>query len=401
MQPSDFTTASFRENPYPFYERSRSEGPFAKLAPGILWTGQHSLVRRLVDDRRMGRGYLPYIATLYGEEAVKQPVFQALSRMFLLMNPPAHTRPRNLLVKAFNGRKIESMRQLVQETADRLLDAFPAGGEAVDLVQAYALPLPAQIICGLLDLPPQTALELGAAAAQLSYAFESAMLDPETLSATNAATEELERFFSKVVDERRAHPGNDLISLLIAAEENGEQLDQSEIVSNVILLFFAGHETTSNMLGNALIALYRNPDQLSQLRANPTLMQQAMIECLRYDSSVQLASRVALEDIDIDGVTVSRDTVVFLSLGAANRDPARFLEPEKLWIERQDADNRSLAFGGGIHYCMGARLALLELEIAVQRLFERFPNLRLTHLEELHWRPRNTIRGVETLLARL
>ncbi len=401
MQFSDFATSSFFENPYPLYERGRNEGQFVTLAPGILWSGHHSIVRQLVDDRRMGRRYLPYIAAVYGDNAVTQPVFQALSRMFFLMNPPAHTRPRNLLTKAFNARQIESMRQLVQETANRLIDAFPAHEESIDLVQAYTLPLPAQIICGLLGLPLHTAVELGAAAAQLSYAFESGMLDPATLSATNAATEELERFFSKVVDERRAHPGDDLISLLIAAEENGNALNHSEIVSNVILLFFAGHETTSNMLSNALIALYRHPDELDRLKANPSLMPQAMIECLRYDGSVQVAPRVALEDVDIDGVALPRDTVLFLSLGAANRDPARFQEPDKLIIDRPDADSRSLTFGGGVHYCLGARLALLELEIAMQTLLERFPHLRLTNLDELRWQPRGVVRGVESLNATL
>jgi hypothetical protein len=187
--------------------------------------------------------------------------------------------------------------------------------------------------------------------------------------------------------------------MLLSVEENGERLSEQEVISNVILLFAAGHETTSNMIGNSLVALHRYPDQLALLKARPELLPKAVSECMRYDSSVQFLTRVALEDTEVNGIALPKGAIVFMLLGAANRDPQRFQEPDRLLIERPGSGNRLIMFGGGIHYCLGARLATLEIQIALGTLLARLPDLQLLNTQDLRWYPRNTLRGVESLMA--
>jgi cytochrome P450 len=399
MQLSDLSSSAFYQNPYPFYSEIRDAGPLVELSPGFFISGRHAVVNALLDDRRTGRRYLEGVAARYGDDWVQQPVFQGISRMFILMNPPKHTRLRSLLMQAFNARQVEKLREIAETTANQLIDVFRAD-EEVDLVSTYALPFPIQIICRLLDVPVEHASMFGSAIGRLAQAFEINLMSEAEISAANDAIQELEHYFASVLEGRRARPGSDLISLLLSVETDGKGLTESEIISNVILLFFAGHETTSNMIGNMLVALHRHPQQLDMLKHQPALMSRAITECMRYESSVQLAARVTLEEgVDVEGVSLPRDTTIFLMLGAANRDPMRFDQPDALMIGREDADDRILSFGGGLHYCMGARLAMLELQIALTSLFRRLPNMRLTNLDELHWRRRNTLRGVEALHA--
>jgi cytochrome P450 len=260
------------------------------------------------------------------------------------------------------------------------------------------LPLPLNIICRLLDVPVEDGVRLGSAASQLGNALDSAPLNAERLAAANEATLNLQRYFAGVVEQRRVKPGNDLVSALVRAEEAGESLSDDEIISNVLLLFVAGHETTSNMLGNALIALHRQPEQLALLQRDPSLISKAVSECLRFDSSVQMIARTALEDVEVEGLALARGTIVFMMLGSANRDPGQFSEPDRLDIQRP-LQGKLLSFAAGIHHCLGARLATLELEIGLGTLVSRLPDLRITNLGALKWRQRNTLRGVESLTA--
>jgi cytochrome P450 len=201
-----------------------------------------------------------------------------------------------------------------------------------------------------------------------------------------------------VIEARRTRPGDDLVSRLLSVEADGRRLSDDEVVSNVLLLFFAGHETTSNMIGNALVSLHKFPQQLRRLREQPHLLQNAIVECMRYESSVQIGLRVALEDgVEIEGIVLPRGATVSLMFGGANRDPARFEHPNELMIERTENDRRILSFGGGLHYCVGARLALLELQIALEALMTRMPDLRVTNLHDLHWHHHNTLRGVDAI----
>ena len=399
MKFTDLSSPAYFDNPYPFYEGIRGAGAFVPLAPSIMLTGRHAVIDALLPDRRMGKTYMPSVVARYGESAREQPVFQALERTFLMMNPPTHTRLRALLMKAFNARQIETLRTIAEETTDSLIDAMQ-GKPEVDLVSEFAMPLPLQIICRLLDVPVEDGVRFGDAASLLVSAFDLAPMSADALARANQAALELEQYFRAVVAQRRSMPGHDIVSSLIQAEEGGERLSEDEIISNVILLFVAGHETTSNMLGNALIALHRHPAQLERLRSDPSLVSKAVAECARYDTAVQMVVRTAFDDIDVDGQTLPRGSIVFMLLGSANRDPARFDAPDTLDIGREPSGHL-LTFGAGIHYCLGARLAMMELEIALHTLLTRLPQLRLTNLDALQWRRRNNLRGVETLIAAL
>ncbi|WP_342049960.1 MULTISPECIES: cytochrome P450 [unclassified Cupriavidus] len=397
MKLSDLSTPEFFENPYPLYAQLHNGDALHYLAPNLAMTANFSLIEAMFADRRLGKALLAGVRARYGETGPEQPVFQALSRMFLFMNPPVHTRLRALATKAFSGRNIDSLRNVSQAASDQLIDALPAEGE-FDLMRDLATPLPVAIICRLLDLPVEDGLRLGAATAAVSMALDVAPLGPDTLARANAAAEELEAYFRTVVEARRKAPGTDLVSAFVTAEVDGDRLSDDEVISQILLLFAAGHETTSNMIGNALLALFRHPDQLAKLKADLSLMPQAIAECLRYDASVQAMTRAALEDATIEGVTIPRGTVVFMMIGAANRDPARFAHPDRLDITRTDA-GKQIAFGGGIHYCLGARLAQLEMEVALTTLLRRVPHLTLTDTVHPQWRRQGNIRGLQVLPA--
>jgi cytochrome P450 len=396
MKLADFATPEFFENPYPLYEKLRAEGPILPVGPNQMMTGRYDIVDKLLLDRHLDRNYEATVRARYGEEGLRQPALQGFSKMLLQLNPPTHTRLRGLTMKAFNARQIESMRELAQATAHRLIDGFATHAQrTVDLVSAYALPFPVEIISGMMNVPREHNARLAAALKHILNLFEPKPLDAEELAKTNDAYLMLSRYFGDIVDARRKDPGADLISLLISVEENGEMLTHDEIVSNVIMLYLAGHETTSNMIGNALIALQRHPGQLDAIKNDRAKLPNAILECLRYDGSVQITTRFTREDTEVDGVRIPRNSHVFISLGAANRDPAKFENPDRFDIERELP--RVITFGGGIRHCLGYRLALLELEVALDVLLSRLPDLKITHLDKLRWFPRGAVRGVEQL----
>ncbi|UUE97505.1 cytochrome P450 [Xanthomonas hortorum pv. pelargonii] len=395
MHLSDFATPVFRHDPYPAYARLRAEGPLVQVAERRPMSGHHKVVDSLLSDRRVGRDYLESIRLRYGESAVQLPLFQGMSRMFLLLNPPVHTQLRGLMTQAFGARQMDSMREVARDTAAGLIETFQAKGHS-DLLTEFALPLPIAIICRMLDIDAADVTALSHATSALAKVFDP-MMTPVELEATSAAFIQLETYFHTVIEQRRNNGGEDLISRFIQAEDEGRRLSDEEIVSNVILLFFAGHETTSNMICNALVALHRHPQQLRLLQENPSLMPNAVLECMRYDSSVQIATRTALQDFDIDGVAVSKGTMLYLMLGAANHDTLQFTDPQVLDIRRQQG--RALSFGGGIHHCLGNRLALIEMEAALAALLEHLPALRLQQLDALSWNDRANLRGVDALLA--
>lgn len=400
MKFESFASPAFFENPYPLYEQIRSAGALLPLGPNIHVTGRFHVIDTLLRDRRMGKTYLQSVQARYGEAATQDPVFQALSRTFLMMNPPAHTRLRALLMQAFNRRQVEALAQIVDTTTRSLLDRIGNKSE-FDLIAEFALPLPVEIICRLLDIPVEDGVKLGTAASRLASALDLAPLDAAQLAEANDAALALEAHFRDVVAQRRARPGDDLISSLLAVEEDGATLTEAEIISNVILLFVAGHETTSNMIGNTMVALFRAPAELQRLKdglSDRALVARAVAECLRHDGAVQMVVRTAFEDVTLDDVSVPRGSIVFMLIGAANRDPAAFTDPDRLDLSREGTP--SLSFGGGIHYCLGARLAMLELESAIAGLLARFPALQAVDLEQLSWHRRNNLRGVQALRVR-
>ncbi|WP_322029035.1 cytochrome P450 [Paraburkholderia sp. J76] len=395
MQFSDFSSPAFFANPYPLYEKIRAAGPILPVGPQSFVTGRFEIIDALLRDPRMGKTYLQSVVARYGAQATAQPVFQSLNRTLLMMNPPAHTRLRALLMKTFNARGIGKLTSIVEATTHELLECQGSRAE-FDLVNDYALPLPVQIICRLLDVPVEHATALGGAASRLVAAFDLAPLDEHGLRAADEAALTLERYFHGVIGQRRAQPGDDLISAMLGVEDEGARLTDEEVVSNAVLLFIAGHETTSNMIGNMSIALFRHPQQMEALKLDPALLPRAIGECMRYDGAVQMLVRTALEDIAPGNISLARGSVVFMLIGSANRDPSVFPAPDTLDFARS-ASTPSLAFGAGIHYCLGARLAALELEVAMRSLLARFPGIRPVDLDGLVWHRRNNLRGVESL----
>ena len=314
----------------------------------------------------------------------------ALDANMLNMDPPDHTRIRRLVVKAFTKQRVESLRAPVRRTADELLDAVEGAGRA-DLVAAYAAPLPITTICDLLGVPADHRRDF--------TDWTDALIAPDPAKPDRAKETVVAMlgFYTALIAEKRERPGEDLLSDLIAARDDGDRLSEDELTSLAFLLHFAGYENAVQLIGNAVLALLRHPDQLAALRADPARLPGAVEEFMRYDTSAVFSiRRFAREDVTIGGVTVPAGETVFLGLGSAGRDPDRFPDPDRLDLTR-DASGH-LALGHGIHHCVGAPLARLELTTAIGALVERFPDLALGVPEsELRWRPSMRARGLLAL----
>jgi cytochrome P450 len=316
----------------------------------------------------------------------------------LQQDPPDHTRLRGLVVKAFTARRVEDMRPRIQAIVDQTLDAIEGQGH-MDLIEDFAFRLPVTIICDMLGIPEEHRETFYKSSRDGGRLLDPVPMTPAEIAQGNAGNMMAQMYFQQLFELRRKSPGDDLITQLVQAEEDGSKLTNEELTANIILLFGAGHETTVNLIGNGLLALHRNPDQLALLKANPGLVTNAVEEFLRYDSSVQAAGRVALEDIDdLGGKKIPKGETVLCLLGSANRDPAVYPDrSDRLDITRPNV--RPLSFGGGIHFCLGAQLARIEAEIAISTLLRRLPDLRLDNAENPEWRPTFVLRGLKVLPA--
>ena len=372
MQLHELMNPDYSDNPFPLYRKLHQQGPLIPAGDKIIISGSHAVVDALLNDRRVGKNYMESVRVRFGDDAAGLPLFQGISRMFLVLNPPDHNRLRGLVMKAFSAREIKSLREMAMTIANELVDALE-GRRACDLSQAFAFPLPVRIICRMLDVSESDAPELGRLTSALVRVFDPQISQSDLLKAAEAFAV-LENYFSAVIVSRRDSTASDLVSLFLRSDSDGDQLDHDEIIANVILLFLAGHETTSNMLCNTILALHAHPQELASLKQNHALIPDAIEECLRYDSSVQMLYRTTLEEIELAGELIPPGTRFFLSLGAANHDPLVFTSPERLNIRRHEG--RCLAFGGGIHHCMGYRLALAEMEVALEVLLTRLPEMR-------------------------
>jgi cytochrome P450 len=305
---------------------------------------------------------------------------------------------RGLVVKAFTARRVEDMRPRIQQVVDETLDRIIPQGR-MDLIEDFAFRLPVTIICDMLGIPEEQRELFYTGSRDGGRLLDPVPLSPEEIAKGNAGNLMAAMYFQQLFDLRRKQPGDDLITQLVQAEEDGSKLSNEELTANIILLFGAGHETTVNLIGNGLLALHRNPDQLALLKSNPALITNAIEEFLRYDSSVQMSGRVALEDIDdLGGKKIPKGENVLCLLGSANHDPAVYPDrPESLDITRPNV--KPLSFGGGIHFCLGAQLARIEAEIAIASLLRRLPDLRLDNAENPPWRPTFVLRGLKELPA--
>src|SRR5438270_1673795 len=388
----------FIRNPYPHYERLRTTDPMHLTPFGAFVASRHAEASLVLRDRRFGKDFVERTSRRYGPEILEEPVFRSMSHWMLQQDPPDHTRLRGLVVKAFTARRVEDMRPRIQQVVDQTLDRI-AGQGRMDLIEDFAFRLPVTIICDMLGIPEEHREVFYSSSRDGGRLLDPVPLSPAEIEQSNAMNQMSQMYFQQLFELRRKNPGDDLTTQLVQAEEDGSKLSNEELTANIILLFGAGHETTVNLIGNGLLALHRNPDQLALLKARPELTTNAIEEFLRYDSSVQLTGRVALEDIDdLGGKRIPKGESVLCLLGSANRDPAVYPDrPERLDITRPNV--KPLSFGGGIHFCLCAQPARMEAEIAVSTLLRRLPDLRLDDADNPEWRPTFVLRGLKRLPA--
>ena len=388
----------FIRNPYPYYERLRTTDPMHLTPFGTFVASRHAEASLVMRDKRFGKDYVERTIRRYGPKIMEEPVFRSMSHWMLQQDQPDHTRLRGLVVKAFTARRVEDMRPRIQQIVDETLDRiFPQG--KMDLIEDFAFRLPVTIICDMLGIPEEHREVFYSGSRDGGRLLDPVPLTPAEIQQGNTANAMAAMYFQQLFELRRKTPGDDLITQLLQAEEDGSKLSNEELTANIILLFGAGHETTVNLIGNGLLALHRNLDQLALLKANPQLITNAIEEFLRYDSSVQLTGRVALEDIDdLGGKKIPKGESVLCLLGSANHDPAVYPDrPDRLDITRPNV--KPLSFGGGIHFCLGAQLARIEAEIAISTLLRRLPDLRLDDAVNPEWRPTFVLRGLKRLPA--
>ncbi|MFE0048082.1 cytochrome P450 [Streptomyces albireticuli] len=388
----------FVADPYPGYERLRASGRVHWFEPSRQWlVPHHEDVRALLRDRRLGRTYLHrFTHEEFGRTAppASHEPFHVLNGNGLLdLEPPDHTRIRRLVSKAFTPRTAENLAPVVARLAAGLVGELLAEGGG-DLIGAVAEPLPVAVIAEMLGIPEADRRLLRPWSAAICGMYE---LNPDEETARNAVRASLEfsSYLRELIADRRARPGDDLITALVHAHDQGDRLAEQEMVSTCVLLLNAGHEATVNTTGNGWWALFRNPDQLAALRADHGLLPRAVEELMRYDTPLQLFERWVMDDIEIAGTVVPRGSEMALLFGSANRDPARFPAPDRLDVTR--ADNPHLSLGAGIHYCLGAPLARLELITSFGELLRQAPQLRL--VADPEWKPGFVIRGLRELLV--
>jgi cytochrome P450 len=388
----------FIRNPYPLYDQLRRLDPVHITSHGMYLISRHADVSSVIRDKRFGKDFVERSTRRYGPKIMEEPIFRSMSHWMLQQDPPDHTRLRGLVVKAFTARRVEDMRPRIQEVVDQTLDRVIPQGK-MDLIEDFAFRLPVTIICEMLGIPEEHRETFYAGTRDGGRILDPVPLSPAEIAQGNAANMMARMYFQQLFELRRKQPGDDLTTQLVQAEEDGSKLTNEELTANIILLFGAGHETTVNLIGNGLLALHRNPDQLALLKARPELITNAVEEFLRYDSSVQMTGRVTLEDIDDLGTRkIPKGETMLCLLGSANRDPAAYPDsPDRLDITRPNV--RPLSFGGGIHFCLGAQLARIEAEIAISTLLRRLPDLRLDDAENPEWRPTFVLRGLKRLPA--
>ena len=376
-------------DPYVHYRELRETDPVHFIEPPGLWflTRYADVAAAMRDERLSAERF-----QLSLPEMQASALIRSLTNMMLLRDPPHHTRMRTLVSKAFTPRVVEGLRSRIEEIVDNLLGAILPTGR-LELMHDLAAPLPVIVIAQLLGIPVQDREQFKRWSDDLMLIADGS-LALTGFPKAEQSTGELRTYLNGIFAERRVDPRDDLISGLLAAQERDDRLSEDELFATCVLLLAAGHETTTNLIGNGMLALLRHPDQLALLRRDPTLIRGAIEELLRYDSPVQIMSRVAKEDVHIDGRLVRQGQEVALGLAAANRDPEQFPDPDRLDITR--ADVHHLAFGHGIHFCLGAPLARLEGQIAVQALVQRLPGLRL-QTDDVQWRDGLMLRGLTQL----
>ncbi|MGW3653985.1 cytochrome P450 family protein [Streptomyces sp. NPDC000878] len=379
----------FLHDPYLTYAAMRSACPVQAVPTGsgghssYLVTG-YAEARQALGDPRLSKN----TAAFFADKESRRRLHPAVAHNMLASDPPQHTRLRKLVTKAFTPGAVAELRPFIAKVVDRLLDQWPVDGP-VDLVTGLAVPLPVIVICELLGVPEADRPNVQRWSGELFAAGKPGLID----AASNAMAE----YMTGLIATKRLEPGGSLLDRLISARDGGDHLSEEELVSLAVLLLIAGHETTTNFLGNAALALLQHPAELDRLRSNPENVPAALDELLRFDSPVSTATfRYTTEAVTLGGTEIPAGVPVLVALGAANRDPERFPSPDQLNLDRDAVSH--LAFGHGIHRCVGAPLAKAEADIALRAILTRFPGLRLAvPPDQLQWRHTRLLRGLAAL----
>jgi cytochrome P450 len=380
------------EDPYPTYARLLEAEPW-EHQPSAYWVvSRYADVRTVLYDPRFSRAdFRERARSMVGEGPLA-----SMSELFLLFrDPPDHTRLRRLVGQAFTPLAVERMRQQIGTAVDDLLEPL-LDSSTFDLIAELAYPLPVTVISALLGIPTNDREQFRGWSSALADGMEAmSRARPDALARGNGAVEEMTTYLSHLVAERRLEPRDDLLSDLIQARDGDDRLSEAELLATALLLFFAGHETTVNLIGNGLLALMRDASQLTLVRNDPRLVGNAVEELLRFDSPVQRSFRSTAEEVVLGGQRIPCGARVMALIGAANRDPRRFVDYDKLDVRRQDAKHH-LSFGGGIHYCIGAPLVRLEAELTLTRVLQCLPRIAIDDVP-VQWRANLIFRGLEHL----
>jgi cytochrome P450 len=380
-------------DPYPLYRRLRTEDPVAWDPFLQVWVvTRYADVVTVLHRFSANRTPTPAQLAAIGLESLS-PIAQVMVRQMLFLDAPAHTRLRGLAAHAFTPRRVAVLREHIADIAARLLDAVVTRGR-MELIEDFAAPLPAIVTAEMLGVPARDHVMLKGWSADFAEVLGNFQHNPERATQTLRATEAMTAYFREAVREQRARPREGLITALLTAEIDGDRLTEDEVVANCIITMVGGQETTTNLIGNGVLSLLRHPGELARLRAEPALIPSAVEELLRYESPTQHTARLAPEDVELGGRRLRKRQAVIAVMGAANRDPERFPDPDRLDLGR--SDNRHLAFGWGAHFCFGAPLARIEGQIAFETLLQRFPELALAP-QTLAWRPNLALRGLDAL----
>jgi len=384
-------------NPYPLYQRLRTEDPvhwdpFLHAWVVTRYADVVTVFQRFLADRT----YTPEQLSALGMSALS-PIAEVMVRQMLFMDPPTHTRIRSLAAKAFTPRRVERLRTHIEEIVDDLLDAVERKGE-MDVIADLAYPLPAIVTAELLGVPPADRDQLKAWSEDFAEMLGNFQHNPERIARVLKSVEGMLAYFREAVSRDRVEPTEGLIHALRTAEIDGDRFTDDEVVANTIVTMVGGQETTTNLIGNGMLALLRHEDQLERLKADMSLIPSAVEELLRYESPSQHTARLAPDDVELGGKAIRKRQAVIAVMGAANRDPARFPDPDRLDIGR--ADNRHVAFGWAGHFCFGAPLARIEGQVAFQKLLTRFGGVRLAP-GAITWRPNLGLRGLTELQVSL
>ena len=386
---------AFRTNPYPIYHTLRSVEPIHQSFRGMWVLTRYADAKAVLRDSRFCVDKMSKNVkhkSYYLNHQNLDRLAQVIDKWLIFLDPPEHTRLRGLISKAFSSTSLQFLRPQIQQIADELIDKV-RHRDLMDIISDFACPLPCNIIAVILGVPIKDWSKLYHWSDELSN-----ILDPlrslEDYEHMNKVVLEFTDYFKSLIAQRQKNPQQNLLSALIVVKEQDKKLSEEEIISVCMLLFFTGEETTVNLIGNGMLALLRHPQQMQQLKSQPTLIQSAIEEILRYDSPIQITTRVATEDVDMDDITIRVGEKVLVALGAANRDPAQFPDPDSFDITR--VNNSHLAFADGIHYCLGAILTRIEAEIAITALVQQLPDLKLSQ-DKLEWRNKVAFRSLKAL----